>query len=110
LIGGAEILSGGDSSQQQARKETRAGTPSDQMGQFVSAVMLGSTDGAVAEDLRTVWPSLRAADARDVLGYLLQDGFLRSRASATRYGCASLRERLTPCATLLLRSAAAHAA
>jgi predicted metalloprotease len=48
LIGGAEILTGGGSSQQQTREapgtaETRAGAPTDQMGQFVSAV-LGSTE------------------------------------------------------------------
>src|SRR5215470_1173372 len=43
LIGGAEMLSGGGSSQQQSSTETRVGTPSDQMGQFVSAV-LGSTE------------------------------------------------------------------
>ena len=52
LIGGAEILSGSGSSQQQSypeprdqagSKDTRAGAPSDQMGEFVSAV-LGSTE------------------------------------------------------------------
>lgn len=47
LIGGAEILSGGDSSQQQSypgeSESGRHGAPSDQMGQFVSAV-LGSTE------------------------------------------------------------------
>jgi|GraSoiStandDraft_16_1057320.scaffolds.fasta_scaffold23684_3 predicted metalloprotease len=47
LIGGADILSGGGSSQQQPREtpgpsETRAGAPSDQMGQFVSAVLGGT--------------------------------------------------------------------
>jgi uncharacterized protein len=43
LIDGAEIFSGGDRSQQQSSEETRAGAPSDQAGQFVSAV-LGSTE------------------------------------------------------------------
>src|SRR5215475_2246686 len=43
LIGGAEVLSGGGGSQQQPSTETRLGTPADQMGQFVSAV-LGSTE------------------------------------------------------------------
>jgi predicted metalloprotease len=43
LIDGAEIFSGGDSSQQQSSEPTRAGAPSDQAGQFVSAV-LGSTE------------------------------------------------------------------
>jgi predicted metalloprotease len=47
LIGGADILSGGGSSQQQPREtpgssETRAGAPSDQMGQFVAAVLGGT--------------------------------------------------------------------
>jgi len=52
LIGGAEILSGGGSSQQQyapaegqsgGSMEAHTGTPSDQMGQFVAAV-LGATE------------------------------------------------------------------
>jgi uncharacterized protein len=43
LIDGAEIFSGGDSSQQRSSEQTRAGAPSDQAGQFVSAV-LGSTE------------------------------------------------------------------
>jgi predicted metalloprotease len=46
LIGGAEILSGGGSSQQQSSPPggtgTQAGAPSDQMGQFVSAVLGGT--------------------------------------------------------------------
>jgi predicted metalloprotease len=47
LIGGADILSGGGTSQQQpqnvpGKNETRAGAPSDQMGQFVSAVLGGT--------------------------------------------------------------------
>ena len=43
LIGGADILSGGSGSQQQQdSQETRAGAPSDQMGQFVSAVLGGT--------------------------------------------------------------------
>src|SRR4051795_3302187 len=46
LIGGAEILGGGGSQyeeQVQPRRETRSGTPSDEAGQFVAAV-LGSTE------------------------------------------------------------------
>jgi uncharacterized protein len=46
LIGGAEILSGSGGSQQQSQSvpsQTKAGSPSDQMGEFVSAV-LGSTE------------------------------------------------------------------
>jgi uncharacterized protein len=47
LIGGADILFGGGKSQQETRQapttETSAGAPTDQMGQFVSAV-LGSSE------------------------------------------------------------------
>jgi uncharacterized protein len=43
LIGGAEVLSDGGGSQQQSSTGTRVGTPADQTGQFVSAV-LGSTE------------------------------------------------------------------
>jgi uncharacterized protein len=47
LIGGADILTGGGTSQQQSdpgpRDSAQTGAPSDQMGQFVSAV-LGSTE------------------------------------------------------------------
>jgi predicted metalloprotease len=44
LIGGADILTGGGRSQQQQQdpQETRAGAPSDQMAQFVSAVLGGT--------------------------------------------------------------------
>jgi uncharacterized protein len=46
LIGGAEILSGGDSQQESSpgpgAGESRTGAPSDQMGQFVSAVLGGT--------------------------------------------------------------------
>jgi uncharacterized protein len=42
LIGGAEILTGGDSSQQQTQ-QAPTGAPTDQTGQFVAAV-LGSTE------------------------------------------------------------------
>ena len=47
LIGGAEMLSGGGSSQQESQRgpgadETRTGAPSDQMGQLVSAVLGGT--------------------------------------------------------------------
>jgi predicted metalloprotease len=44
LIGGAEILSGGNSQvQQQAPRQTRTGSPNDEMGTFVAKV-LGSTE------------------------------------------------------------------
>ena len=42
LIGGADILSGGGGSQQQGSQETRTAAPSDQMAQFVSAVLGGT--------------------------------------------------------------------
>jgi uncharacterized protein len=43
LIGGAEIFTGGGSSQQQTQQQAPTGAPSDQSGQFVAAV-LGSTE------------------------------------------------------------------
>ena len=63
LIGGAEILSGGGTSQQQSypgpRDSAQTGAPSDQMGQFVSAV-LGSTEAQwqkiFSQDGRTYEP------------------------------------------------------
>ena len=42
LIGGAEMISGGGSPQQQSSAPATVGTPSDQMGQFVSAVLGGT--------------------------------------------------------------------
>src|ERR1700756_5800072 len=46
LIGGAEILTGGGTSQQQSspapRDSAQTGAPSDQMGQFVSAPLRGT--------------------------------------------------------------------
>ena len=53
LIGGAEILSGGDSQyEEQARPgPARSGTPSDEAGQFVAAV-LGSTEDTWQEIFR----------------------------------------------------------
>ena len=74
LIGGAEILSGGDSSQQQSHprvddgsgsRNTQTGAPSDQMGQFVSAVTWKHR-GAVAKDFCSIWQSLPCTGARDV--------------------------------------------
>jgi predicted metalloprotease len=43
LIGGAEILSGGQSQQEQSRPSGKTGAPSDDMGKFVSQI-LGSAD------------------------------------------------------------------
>ena len=43
LIGGAEVLTGGGSSQQQTSQPGKAGAPSDDMGKFVSRI-LGSTE------------------------------------------------------------------
>src|SRR6187549_3071969 len=53
LIGGAEIITGGNQShvERQAPPPSRGGTPSDQAGQFVSAV-LGSTEDAWKEIFR----------------------------------------------------------
>jgi len=53
LIGGAELVSGGSRYQQQYRPANpRAGTPSDQAGQFVAAV-LGNTEDTWSEIFRT---------------------------------------------------------
>src|SRR5262249_28421038 len=92
LIGGAEILSGGGSSQQQSNPGPRdsagardTGAPSDQMGQFASAVH----GDAVAEDFRAIRQNLRAADARDVL----RRHALGLRVRAIRDGAVLLPER-----------------
>ena len=52
LIGGAEILSGGDSQyERQAGPDPARGTPSDEAGEFVAAV-LGSTEDVWQEIFR----------------------------------------------------------
>jgi uncharacterized protein len=59
LIGGAEILSGGGSQYQQPNRQPsarRTGTPADQTGQFVAAV-LGNTED--------VWTAIFRASGRD---------------------------------------------
>jgi len=48
LIGGAEMMSGGSQTQQQQTGAGTTGAPSDEMGQFVSAV-LGSTEAEWTE-------------------------------------------------------------
>ncbi len=55
LIGGAELLNGGGSGYQQPQRAPRSGTPSDQMGGFVAAV-LGNTED--------VWTQVFAAEGQ----------------------------------------------
>ena len=65
LIGGADILSGGGGSQQQQEsQETRTGAPSDQMAQFVSAV-LGGTEAQ--------WQKIFAQSGRTYDAGILRD-------------------------------------
>src|SRR5829696_3367965 len=62
LIGGAEILTGGDSHYEQQAGPAptrRGGTPSDEAGQFVSAV-LGSTEDTWQEIFRQSGQTYRA--------------------------------------------------
>ncbi|HEY7296869.1 MAG TPA: neutral zinc metallopeptidase [Xanthobacteraceae bacterium] len=89
LIGGAEILSGGDSSQQDSYPgpangagEARTGAPSDQMGQFVSAV-LGGTE--------TQWQKIFAQ-----YGKTYQTPTLVMFSGATRSGCGFAQSAMGP--------------
>jgi uncharacterized protein len=65
LIGGAEILTGGDSQYQQTypQQAPHAGTPTDQSGQFVAAV-LGNTEDVWTEIFRANGQQYRAAPLR----------------------------------------------
>jgi len=86
LIGGAEILSGGGSSQQQsyppAGTQTQAGAPSDQMGQFVSAV-LGGTE--------TQWQKIFAQYGKNYTPPTLV-----MFSGATRSACGSAQSAMGP--------------
>lgn len=65
LIGGAEILSGGGSQMQQPQSQPapRAGTPNDNTGQFVAAV-LGNTEDVWTEIFRASGQQYRPAPLR----------------------------------------------
>jgi predicted metalloprotease len=89
LIGGAEILSGGGSSQQDSYPgsgngagEARTGAPSDQMGQFVSAV-LGGTE--------TQWQKIFAQ-----YGKTYETPTLVMFSGATRSGCGFAQSAMGP--------------
>src|SRR5215471_164563 len=82
LIGGAEMLSGGGGSQQQPSAETRVGTPADQMGQFVSAV-LGSTEAQ--------WQKIFAQ-----YGRTYEAPTLVMFSGATRSGCGTAQSAMGP--------------
>ena len=79
LIGGAEMLSGGSQVQQQ---QGAAGAPSDQMGQFVSAV-LGSTE--------EVWTGVFARD-----GETYKTPTLVMFSGATQSGCGFAQSAMGP--------------
>jgi uncharacterized protein len=82
LIDGAEIFSGGDSSQQQSSEPTRAGAPSDQAGQFVSAV-LGSTEAQ--------WQKIFAQAGKEY-----EAPTLVMFSGATRSACGSAQSAMGP--------------
>src|SRR6516165_3424608 len=89
LIGGAEILSGGGSSQQQSNPGPRdsagardTGAPSDQMGQFVSAV-LGGTE--------TQWQKIFAQYGKNYTPPTLV-----MFSGATRSACGSAQSAMGP--------------
>jgi predicted metalloprotease len=84
LIGGAEMLQGGGSSQQQPSGggEVRTGTPSDQMGQFVSKV-LGATEAE--------WQKIFAS-----YGKTYEPATLVIFSGATRSGCGSAQAAMGP--------------
>src|SRR6476659_7279080 len=85
LIGGADILTGGGRSQQQQQQEsqeTRTGAPSDQMAQFVSAV-LGGTEAQ--------WQKIFAA-----AGKTYQAPTLVMFSGATRSGCGFAQSAMGP--------------
>jgi hypothetical protein len=89
LIGGAEILSGGGSSQQDSYPapgngagEARTGAPSDQMGQFVSAV-LGGTEAQ--------WQKIFAQ-----YGKTYETPTLVMFSGATRSGCGFAQAAMGP--------------
>jgi predicted metalloprotease len=87
LIGGAEILSGGGSSQEQSYPgggsgEARTGAPSDQMGEFVSAV-LGGTEAQ--------WKTIFAQ-----YGKTYEAPTLVMFSGATRSGCGAAQSAMGP--------------
>ena len=86
LIGGAEILSGGGSSQQQSYPgpggEAKTGAPSDQMGEFVSKV-LGGTEAQ--------WKTIFAQ-----YGKTYEPPTLVMFSGATRSGCGAAQSAMGP--------------
>ena len=86
LIGGAEILSGGGSSQEQSYPgpggEAKTGAPSDQMGEFVSKV-LGGTEAQ--------WKNIFAQ-----YGKTYEPPTLVMFSGATRSGCGAAQSAMGP--------------
>jgi predicted metalloprotease len=87
LIGGAEILGGGDSQyEEQARPgPARSGTPSDEAGQFVAAV-LGSTEDTWQEIFRQSGQTYRAPKLRLFAG-AVQGGCGMAQAAMGPFYC-----------------------
>jgi uncharacterized protein len=82
LIGGAEMLLGGEQQQTSAGSTTSSGSPSDEMGHFVSAV-LGSTE--------TVWTDIFAQS-----GKTYTPPTLVMFSGAIQSGCGSARSAMGP--------------
>jgi uncharacterized protein len=82
LIGGAEMMSRNDQQQQSDAGSTKTGLPSDEMGQFVSAV-LGSTE--------TQWKEIFAQ-----AGKSYDPPTLVMFSEATRSGCGSAQAAMGP--------------
>jgi predicted metalloprotease len=82
LIGGAEMLLGGEQQQTSAGSTTSSGSPSDEMGHFVSAV-LGSTE--------TVWTDIFGQS-----GKTYTPPTLVMFSGATQSGCGSARSAMGP--------------
>ena len=82
LIGGAEMMSRNDQQQQSDAGSTKTGLPSDEMGQFVSAV-LGSTE--------TQWKEIFAQ-----AGKSYEPPTLVMFSEATRSGCGSAQAAMGP--------------
>jgi uncharacterized protein len=82
LIGGAEILSGGGTRDEQPTQPGRTGTPSDEMGRFVSRV-LGSTE--------VTWKDIFAKD-----GKTYRAPTLVLYAGQTRAACGAAQSAMGP--------------
>ncbi len=83
LIGGAEMLSGGRQNQQSVERPQRKGVPSDEMGQFISAIVAAN---------ETVWTEVLPRQAK--VRYFPPTLVLFS--GATRSGCGHAQSAMGP--------------